>query len=117
MQFKTDENLPEEVAALLREHGFDCLTAHSQRLAGRPDSVVSTTCRDEGRILVTFDVGFANIRAYPPAEFPGFIVFRLSTQDTPHVLAVAARVIEALRDRPLQNELWIVEEANIRTRR
>lgn len=68
MRLKTDENLPEELAALFREKGFDCLTALDQGLAAQPDSVVSAACREEGRILVTLDLGFANIRAYPPAR-------------------------------------------------
>ncbi|HEV8238810.1 MAG TPA: DUF5615 family PIN-like protein [Thermoanaerobaculia bacterium] len=117
MRFKTDENLPEEVAELFRENGYDCPTAVSQQLAGQPDGAISAVCSREERILVTLDVGFANIRAYPPAAFPGFIVFRLGKQDTPHLLAVAARLIAALRDAPIQHELWIVEEANIRRRR
>ncbi len=117
MLFKTDENLPEELAALLRESGFDCLTAVGQGLAAQPDSVVSAVCREEGRILVTLDLGFANIRAYSPVEWPGFIVFRLAIQDTPHLLAVAERVVGALREQALENELWIVEENTIRRRR
>jgi len=114
---KTDENLPEELAALFRESGFDCLTAIGQGLAAQPDGVVSAVCREEGRILVTLDVGFANIRAYPPGDWPGFIVFRLAVQDTPHLLAVAERLVRALREQTPENELWIVEETTIRRRR
>lgn len=117
MLFKTDENLPEELAALFRESGFDCLTAVGQGLAAQPDHVVSAVCCEEGRILVTLDVGFANIRAYPPSEWPGFIVFRLAIQDTLHLLAVAERLVRALREQDLENELWIVEETAIRRRR
>ena len=116
MHFKTDENLPVEVAALFREHGFDCVTAIDQGLASQPDARVSEVCSEEGRILVTLDLGFANIRAYPPAQFPGFIVFRLGMQDTPHLVEVAARLVRALDERPLQNELWIVEDDRIRRR-
>ncbi|HXT52734.1 MAG TPA: DUF5615 family PIN-like protein [Thermoanaerobaculia bacterium] len=117
MRLKTDENLPEELAALFRARGFDCLTALGQGLAAQPDGVVSAACREEGRILVTLDMGFANIRAYPPAEWPGFIVFRLAIQDTPHLLAVAERLVWALREEAPENELWVVEETTIRKRR
>src|SRR5262249_48089250 len=117
MLFKTDENLPAEVADLLIGAGFDCLTAHGQGLAGEPDSRVSDVCQAEGRILVTLDLGFANILAYPPDRYPGFVVFRLSAQDTPYLLAVATRLIGALRDQRLQHELWIVEDNRIRRRK
>ena len=117
MQFKTDENLPAEVAELLREHGFDCVGAVAQGLAGEPDDRISDLCREEGRILVTLDLGFANIRAYPPAHYPGFVVFRLSAQDTQHLHDVGARLVRALDDQPLHNELWIVEDNRIRRRK
>jgi hypothetical protein len=44
------------------------------------------------------------------------IVFRLRSQDKRHVLAVAARLVAALRQRELRNELWIVHENRIRIR-
>jgi len=37
MRFKTDENLPIEVAELLRRHGHDALSVIDQQLAGHPD--------------------------------------------------------------------------------
>ena len=63
-----------------------------------------------------FRSGFANIRAYPPQSYPGFIILRLGSQEKPHVLSVAARLIESLRERELHSELWIVEEMSIRVR-
>jgi len=44
------------------------------------------------------------------------IVFRLKSQDKRHVLAIGARVIAALREREIRNELWIVHENRIRIR-
>ncbi len=34
MRFKVDENLPVEVAELLRDHQYDAMTVVEQRLAG-----------------------------------------------------------------------------------
>lgn len=116
MRFKTDENLPQELAQLLRDAGWDCLSAQEQRLGGATDARIAQVCREEGRILLTLDVGFANIQAYPPSDHPGFIVFRLLRQDTTHVLNVAARLTRALRVDPFERQLWIVEEDRIRRR-
>ena len=71
MKFKTDENLPIEAAATLREAGFDADTIWDEKLSGTDDQVVASTSRNEGRILLTLDLDFANIRAYPPREHPG----------------------------------------------
>jgi predicted nuclease of predicted toxin-antitoxin system len=116
MKFKTDENLPVEAAVALRAAGYDAVSALDQRLGGGADSVISGVCRDESRILVTLDVDFADIRAYPPADFPGFVVFRLENQSKPAVLAYIERVAKALASGGPVRQLWIVEPMRIRVR-
>jgi predicted nuclease of predicted toxin-antitoxin system len=116
MRFKVDENLPEELPKLLRDAGWDATSVVEQELGGSGDPEIRDVCDAEDRILVTFDRGFSNIRAYAPEVHPGFIVFRLRSQDKRHVLAVSVRVIAALRRHELKGELWIVDESRIRVR-
>jgi len=116
MRFKIDENLPDELSMMLRENGWDSKTIVEQDISGADDPRVAAICDGEDRILITFDMGFANIRAYPTADHPGYIVFRLARQDKPHVLRVAAHVVAKLRDRGLRNELCVVDEGRIRIR-
>lgn len=116
MKFKVDENLPEELSHLLNASGWDSLTVVDQQLGGEQDPQLAQVCRDEARIFVTFDRGFSNIKAYPPAKSPGMIVFRLKSQDKHHVLAVGSRLVVALSEREIRNELWIVSENRIRIR-
>ncbi len=66
MKFKVDENLPVEIADLLRSAKHDVTTVHSQRLMGAVDPRIIAICREEGRVLVTLDLDFSNVRAYPP---------------------------------------------------
>jgi predicted nuclease of predicted toxin-antitoxin system len=96
VKFKVDENLPVEAAGLLCGSGHDAQTVLEQHLGGSADSRLAMLCQREGRILVTLDMDFAEIRAYPPAEFPGVIVLRLARQDKPNVLSVLSRVTEVL---------------------
>lgn len=116
MRFKIDENLPVEVADLLRAAGHEALTVFDQNLSGRPDSNVADAVRNEKRVLITLDLDFADIRAFPPNDYAGLIVLRLSIQDKPSVLAVIARVIRLLETEPLTGLLWIVDEAAVRIR-
>ncbi|HEX8252871.1 MAG TPA: DUF5615 family PIN-like protein [Thermoanaerobaculia bacterium] len=116
MRFKTDENLPEEFAEALRLAGWDAVSVVQQHLGGTSDTRLAAICTAESRTLITLDIGFGNIRAYPPAAHAGIIVLRLKRQDKPAVLAFAARLIDALRIRRIQNELWIVDDQNIRIR-
>ena len=74
------------------------------------------SCQEEGRVLVTLDMDFADIRAYPPSGFPGIIVLRLGRQDRLHVLNVFTRALALLHTDPLEGRLWIVEEDRVRIR-
>ncbi|SRR5712691_2092326 len=116
MLFKIDENLPEELPRLLRQSGWEATSVVEQQLGGADDLRVIKVCDAENRILITSDRGFSNIRAHPPEAHPGFIVFRLRSQDKSHVIDVSSRLVAALRERELRNELWIVEEHRIRIR-
>jgi predicted nuclease of predicted toxin-antitoxin system len=66
LKFKVDENLPTEYAPILREAGFEADTVSNEKLSGVGDSVLSERCRAEDRVLMTLDLDFANVQAYPP---------------------------------------------------
>lgn len=117
MRFKVDENLPIEVAEMLRQAGHDAATVLEQHLGGTADAQLAVLCQHESRVLMTLDEDFADIRNYPPAEFPGLIVLRLRQQDKPYVLDVLTRLVQVFRREPLEGHLWIVEESRVRIRR
>src|SRR5687768_13515451 len=43
-----------------------------------PDDAIAAYAKSEQRALVTRDFDFADIRNYPPAEYPGIVVVQLS---------------------------------------
>lgn len=116
MRFKIDENLHADVASVLREHGHDAVTVWDQDLRGTSHVNLSAVCRKEHRALITLDLDFADIRAYPPEDYDGLIVLRLSRQDKRHVVNVVKRVVVLLQTEPLSRYLWVVDEANVRIR-
>ena len=116
MRFKLDENLPAEAADLLREAGHDAATVLEQEMSGETDPNVAAACEREGRVLVTLDADFADIRTYPPEGYPGLVVLRLRRQDKPHVLDVLRRVLPLLETEQLRERLWIVDEERVRVR-
>ena len=63
-----------------------------------------------------FKIDFADIRAYPPAQFPEFVVLCLRFQAKPHVLGALRRVTPLFQTEQLERRLWIVEEERIRIR-
>jgi predicted nuclease of predicted toxin-antitoxin system len=108
MKFKVDEHLPVELADLLKQAGHDAVTVHDERLGGAKDDKLAPICQREGRAFVTFDLGFSDIRSYPPFKYPGLVVFRLKSQDKPHVLRVCERLMEVLKTENVEHCLWIV---------
>jgi predicted nuclease of predicted toxin-antitoxin system len=116
MKFKIDENLPIDVADLLRKSGYDATTVLEQDIGGCADSDLASICQKETRAFITLDTDFADIRAYPPGEFFGLIVLRLRHHDKPYVMQVISRLISMLLTEPLERHLWIVEEDRIRIR-
>jgi len=116
MKFKIDENLPVEIANLLRQVGYDAATVYEQKLVGEADETIATVCQLEKRTIVTLDTDFADIRAYPPEEYFGIIVMRLKRQDKPYVLEIVNRWIKTLPEETLEGHLWIVDERQIRIR-
>lgn len=98
MRFKIDENLPREAAGQLTAAGHDAVTIHDQQLVGQSDPSVASVCQAEQRALVTLDLDFADIRAYPPEDFHGLVVLRPRTQAKGPVLALIGQLKTALRD-------------------
>jgi predicted nuclease of predicted toxin-antitoxin system len=116
MRFKVDENLPVEVAELLQAAGHDAATVNDEGIGGAHDPDLAALLRHENRAIITLDVGFGDIRLYPPHEYPGIVVLRLPRQDKPFVLGVCQRLIGQLTKEPLAGCLWIVEVDRIRVR-
>jgi len=116
MKFKIDENLPEELSELLRQHGYDAHSIIAQNLSGRPDAHVALVCQQENRCLITLDLDFADIRTYPPQDYPGLMVLRPHTESIKSVLVLMSQVLPLLSTQKLVQHLWIVEPHGLRIR-
>jgi predicted nuclease of predicted toxin-antitoxin system len=114
---KIDENVPVDAAGLLGAAGHDCHTVYDEALGGAPDPRMIERRRDEGRVFLTLDADFADIRAYPPSAYPGIVVFRPAEPDRERVLRLIARTIPVFEREQVSQCLWIVEEARVRIRR
>lgn len=116
MPFKIDENLHEEVAQMLRRHGHDAVSVYDQQLRGVADDDLAAVCRREGRAIVTQDLDFSNILAFPPQDYAGIIVLRLHDPGRASVLAAMRRLLPLLASEPLSGCLWTVDDAAVRIR-
>lgn len=67
---KLDENVPDSVAAILREGRHDVAVAREQQLAGVTDEELLTVASSEGRVLVTLDRDSRTLSVIPPSRLP-----------------------------------------------
>jgi len=116
MRFKLDENMPIEVAELLNSNGHNASTVLDEQINGAIDAKIALICQTEDRILITLDLDFADIRAYPPRSYPGLVVLRLKQTNRRYVIEFAPRLLKLLDKEPIQHRLWIIDEDRLRIR-
>ena len=116
LRFKLDENLPRDAEQLLHQSGHEVHSVLDEQLGGRPDPEILEICVCEARVLITFDLDFADIRLYPPASHAGIWVLRPSTQSIGNTLDLLRRALLLLATEPARGRLWIVEPNRVRIR-
>jgi predicted nuclease of predicted toxin-antitoxin system len=116
MRFKTDENLPSEIAELLAEANHDALRVDQQGLTGIADPGLAAVCLVERRAIVTLDTDFMDIRRFPPDQYTGIIVLRPHRRSAPNIVRLVTRLLPFLQTESLVGKLWIVDESRIRIR-
>jgi predicted nuclease of predicted toxin-antitoxin system len=76
MKLKLDENLSRHLAMPFSEFGHGVSSSASEGLLGHPDTDIAAAARLEGRMLLTLDLDFGDLRKYPPGAHPGIVLFR-----------------------------------------
>ena len=85
-------------------------------MAGESDPTISAACHRQGRVLITLDLDFADVRQYPPGETPGIVVLRPAAQTIAAQLTLVGQLARALTEASPEGELWVVEPGRIRIR-
>ena len=118
MRFLVDASLPRRTSDPIRRHGHEALDVRDVGPSLALDPAVASYARTHGYILLTGDFDFADIRLYPPADFPGIAVIdRPEDSSIAEVLALVGRLLDApgVVD-GLPGRLAIVDSRRIRLR-
>jgi predicted nuclease of predicted toxin-antitoxin system len=116
MKIKLDENMPVALAKLLRSSGHDAVTVPEEGLSGMDDPRLLEIAVSEGRLLITFDSDFGDIRHYPIGTHAGIVVFRLTDQRWSQLKEPSQRLIDSGILERLHGGLAIADETRIRIR-
>ena len=117
MRLKLDENLPARAVAPLRALGHDVDTATDEGLAGADDPDVLLAATAAGRLVITLDRGFGDIRAYPPGTHGGVLVVRIDDQAAPAVAEVVELVARTIDLDDLVGCVAVFRDGSVRVRR
>ena len=117
MKLKLDENLPADAAVVCRDAGHDVETVVEESMSGAVDPDVLAAATREGRVLVTLDTDFADVRRFPPGTHNGIVVLRLHDQRWAAIRPNLERVLGTDVFVDLAGGLAIVSENRIRFRR
>src|SRR5688500_16026070 len=107
MRFKLDENQPEALVADLATAGHDAATCVQEGIADVGDPSIAAHAAAEGRILITFDLDFSDVRRYPPASHPGIVILRLHSQDIRTCRQAVARLLAGVPEADFAGTLII----------
>ncbi len=77
----------------LKSLRFDVDSVLEEYLGGRDDPTVLEAASAEGRMLITLDRGFGDVRSYPPGSHPGIVVLRPDDQRVATVLQTVELLI------------------------
>jgi predicted nuclease of predicted toxin-antitoxin system len=97
---KLDEHLGKAHLQLLRESGYDVDTVLGERLSGSSDEFLWSRVVADGRLLITLDLDFSDVRRFQPGTHPGILLIRAHSTSSSAVLRVLRR---ALAERPLED--------------
>jgi predicted nuclease of predicted toxin-antitoxin system len=116
MKLKLDENLSRHLRPALIALGHDVLTAADENLLSRPDVEVAGSAAREGRMLLTLDVEFADLRKYPPGSHPGIVLFRPVSLGPLSVNRFVERFVRSTDISQLHGCVAVVEPHSVRVR-
>ncbi|MGH7598618.1 MAG: DUF5615 family PIN-like protein [bacterium] len=116
MKLKLDENLSRHLKQSLRSDQHDVTTAADEGLLSQPDTVIAAAAHDEGRMLLTLDVEFGDLRKYPPGSHPGIILFRPKIFGPLAVNQFVEKFVRTTDLQPLSGCVLVVEPSRVRVR-
>jgi predicted nuclease of predicted toxin-antitoxin system len=117
MRLKLDENVSADLVEDLVALGHDVDTAPGEGLAGHEDPEVWAAAQVAGRVLITQDLDFSDVRTFVPGTHHGLILLRLRE---PSRSRLRMRVLEIFRSETV--ETWgacfvVVGDSKVRVRR
>ena len=117
-RFLVDEDLPRSLVRVLRDAGQEADHVIDRGLRGQPDGSIFDHAMTNEMVLVTGDLGFANVLRFPLGSHHGIVVTRFPNElSTATMNADIVRALGDLSDEEFRGNLVILEPGRVRLRR
>jgi len=117
-RFLIDEDLPRSLSILLQQNGLASEHVSDLGFRGASDSRIFALSRERRAVLVSRDVGFANVLQYPLGSHHGIVVVRFPSEMP--MRALVTTIVEwlaTIQDPEFEGSLIILEPGRTRIRR
>ncbi|MCX7993668.1 MAG: DUF5615 family PIN-like protein [Fimbriimonadales bacterium] len=115
MRFLIDEDLPHTLTDIFAAAGYEALHVREVGLRGMPDEQIAAYAQTHHLCLVTADLGFADVRIYPPAQYAGIVVLRVPTSASKATLQqLIEEWLQSGQVEKAQGNLTIIEPGRVR---
>ena len=116
MRFLADMCVDVRIVRWLREQEHDATHLRDEGLHRMPNGEIFKKAINEGRVVITFDLDFAEIAALTEGKKASVILFRLRNTRTPHVIERLSTVLEDSSEALEKGAVVVVEESRHRVR-
>jgi predicted nuclease of predicted toxin-antitoxin system len=116
MKFLLDMGISPEMLPVLRRLGHQAVHLHELGLDTLPDPAILEKAREEGYILLTHDLDFAELVAASGARLPSVVIFRLRNMRPEQVSIYLERALSQGRSALEEGAILSVTEGLIRIR-
>ena len=116
MNLFCDQNITLETAAFLGHLGHDVLSTRDVGMSRAADEEVLQYAIREGRLLLTFNADFSDLRTFPTGSHSGIIRLRLHQQTAEELHPILERVLRQLEGKDLAGKLVTIKASSVRIR-
>lgn len=117
LRFFLNHNLSLETTKLFWSLGFDATDTREHGMEMASDFEIAAYAAREGRIVVTFDNDFGDIRDFPPGVYPGVIRLKLPLQTLEVLHPILLEFFGKVSEDDLTGSLVTLEPGFYRIRR
>jgi predicted nuclease of predicted toxin-antitoxin system len=117
-KFLVDEDMPRSTAKVLRDKGYEALDVRDCGLRGKSDNEVFAFAQMSSAVLITGDMGFANILHFPVGSHAGIAVAQFPNEMSPAEMnRQIITAFDSLSGADFQGNLIILDPGRMRIRR